>query len=475
MRLVFKFVLALFICACGVLVVFTYINIRGQAAIFEADIVRDQQAMGRAVGVAAEAVWATYGRARALELIEEANEREASMSIRWMEPWPDALPEHRPSVTEGQLERLRRGESLVHVERRGFGDGSIVSYRPIMHGERLVGLLELAESLEAERKFMRARITRTLLQGGTLAALSTLIALLLGARFVGQPIHKLIAAARRIGGGDFSARIQLEQHDELAELAQEMNDMALRLAQAIEQVRHADRLTTVGKLASGIAHELGTPLHVVAGRAKMIASGNLDGEAAARNAQVIAVQAERMTEIIRQLLDFARQRSPRKAAYDLRLTASETVRLLSSLAEKREVALELEEGDAPVTALVDPLQLHQAFANLVVNAIHSSSAGGRVLVDVATEDVETPAAASGARPGRYVRLRVRDDGCGMSSDVLEKIFDPFFTTKEVGEGTGLGLSVAYGIVREHAGWIDVQTEHGAGSSFSIYLPQEAAA
>ncbi len=148
--------------------------------------------------------------------------------------------------------------------------------------------------------------------------ISGLLAVLLGVRFVGRPLEQLIAKARRIGGGDLEGPVHLHSHDELAELAENLNAMCANLAEsqtklrqetaaritALEQLRHADRLKTVGRLASGIAHELGTPLNVVAGRAGLIGSGKLDAEQIAQSAAAIKPEADKMTEIIRQLARF---------------------------------------------------------------------------------------------------------------------------------------------------------------------------
>jgi signal transduction histidine kinase len=254
---------------------------------------------------------------------------------------------------------------------------------------------------------------------------------------------------------------------ELDAAAQEVaRETAARL-RALEQLRHADRLTTAGKLASGLAHELGTPLNVVAGRAKMIASDEVESPAEGReSARIIAEQAERMTRIVRQLLDFARRGVSEKRSTDLGALASQTAALLEALASKRGVSLRCAEPARPVWAGVDAAQISQAVTNLVVNAIHASAAGSEVTLAVSACDV-----APEGRPGPWVVLEVRDRGTGISAEQLPEIFDPFFTTKPVGEGTGLGLTVAHGIAEEHGGWIDVESEPSRGSCFRIWLPR----
>jgi signal transduction histidine kinase len=248
-----------------------------------------------------------------------------------------------------------------------------------------------------------------------------------------------------------------------------MNAMAARLEVALEQLRRSDRLATVGTLAAGVAHELGTPLNVILLRAKRQRAGDGTAEETLEGAGVVIEQAERMTRIIRQLLDFARPRPPAKARVDVRAIARSTLDVLEPLAAKRGVTLGLAEA-APATASVDADQLQQVLANLVVNGVHAMKRGGALTISVAHARARPPA-PSEAREGGYIRIDVRDRGEGVPPRILEHLFEPFHTTKDVGEGTGLGLSIAHGIVREHGGWIGVETGPG-GSCFSVFIPEE---
>ena len=310
-----------------------------------------------------------------------------------------------------------------------------------------------------------------------------------GSRLVGRPVGWLMEQARRIGAGDFSARLELRGADELSELARDMNAMAAKLAdsrrdleaqnaarlEAIGQLRHADRLKTVGTLASGVAHELGTPLNVVSGRAQMIVAGEVSGpEETVEAARIIHAQADRMARIVRQLLDFARLRKPEKRPSDLVQLARDAVAMLAPLARARKVRLALAPpASESIVAVVDQAQLGQALTNLVINAVQATREGGVVELAVAL-DRSKPPGAQPATAGSCACISVRDEGPGIPEEQIQQLFDPFFTTKEVGMGTGLGLSVAHGIVTEHGGWIEVRSELGVGSSFRIWLPEEAA-
>jgi signal transduction histidine kinase len=235
------------------------------------------------------------------------------------------------------------------------------------------------------------------------------------------------------------------------------------------QVRHADRLATVGTLAAGVAHELGTPLNVVGGTARAIATNEVSGEEALEAARTIEEQTRTMSGIIRQLLDFARRRPPQKEVTNVSDLAARTLEMLRPLSEKRGVQLVFAGGDDN-SAEVDEVQIGQAITNLVMNGVQAMPSGGRLSVRVATAHLRPPVDV-GQTERDFVQIAVHDEGAGIAADVLPHVFEPFFTTKRVGEGTGLGLSVSYGLVREHGGWISVASAPDQGATFTIHLPR----
>jgi signal transduction histidine kinase len=203
----------------------------------------------------------------------------------------------------------------------------------------------------------------------------------------------------------------------------------------------------------------------------MIASGETTAAEIADYSRVIVEATDRLAGIVRQLLDFARPRELCKARHDLVELARRTLQLLTPLAAKRKVALTMTGNLAPVETDVDAGQFQQVLTNLTMNAVQAMPAAGEVQVHIATERARPPDDLV-RQESEYVRVAVRDTGVGMTAEQIQHIFDPFYTTKEVGDGTGLGLSVAYGITREHGGWIAVQSEMGKGSEFAVYLPRE---
>jgi signal transduction histidine kinase len=219
---------------------------------------------------------------------------------------------------------------------------------------------------------------------------------------------------------------------------------------ALDQLRHADRLTTIGKLASGIAHELGTPLNVVSGRAKLI-SRETNDESLRQNALIIAQQADRMANIIRQLLDFSRRRASNKSPTDLVALARRSLELLQPLAQKRGLTLKVAPVNEVMCADVDPGQIQQGLTNLVINAIQAMDRPGEIEVVVGRREVRPPHEIDAA-PGEYFSLSVRDQGQGISAEHIDHVFEPFYTTKDVGEGKRQPRH------RTRASWLDRRRE-----------------
>jgi signal transduction histidine kinase len=239
----------------------------------------------------------------------------------------------------------------------------------------------------------------------------------------------------------------------------------------LEQLRHSERLATIGQLAAGMAHELGTPLNVVTGRAKLMASEDLKKEEIIENSRIIREQVDRMTRIMRQLLDFARRQTARRHPTDIRKVAGQVLDMLDATAHKNRVTLAFVQNDNAFMIAIDQAQIQQVLTNLVMNGIQAMPNGGRLELGLSVERA-LRSDRERSEEKNCLAIRVRDEGAGISEENKKRIFEPFFTTKEVGKGTGLGLSIAHGIVEEHGGWIEVESELGKGSCFTVYLPME---
>ena len=461
-----------------------YLSVDREYELLRSRIRREQQIMARALSEAVSSTWRGEGRTAALSLVVAANMRQGDALIRWV--WLDAPIEevHRPHVRADILKTMLMSQETAAIE-DAAGDDRIFTYTMVSVPEPRRGALELSEAFGPVREYARASVVRIFISTAVVAVVCAVTSLVLGFLFVGRPVRSLIEQARRVGSGDLSQRITFTQDDEMAELARETNAMCDRLAEAkerlavetyekiamLEAMRHADRLKTVGQLASGVAHELGTPLNVVLGRAKMVIDQEGIAAEPVKHARSIVEQAERMTVIIRQLLDFARRRGPKLETMGLRQMSEHAVTMLSPLAEKRGVTLAIVPGPEAGVLELDSNQIHQALANLIVNAVQAMPKAGTVRISIERRRARPPPDRNEPE-GDYVALEVADEGVGIPTENLSRLFDPFFTTKAVGEGTGLGLSVSYGIVRDHGGWIGVGTEPGKGSRFTIYLPAQ---
>ncbi|KFE62364.1 sensor histidine kinase [Hyalangium minutum] len=485
MKLARKLTLALALLAVGVLALMETLEVRRELERSAEDMRHDHRLLGHTIAGSIGKAWQQSGEDEALSLLDQANRFQDQVRLSWV--WIDGPSGHtlHPALPPELLTPLRLGQEAAVTDMR-VPPGLLRSYIPVSVSGRL-GAIEISESLIDEQKHVRSTVLRTTLATLALAGGFLVAAMAMGRQLVGRPIEQLVQLARRIGEGHLDARVHLHQRDELDTLALEMNQMgeqllraretiaaetAARLA-ALEHLRHADRLTTVGKLASGVAHELGTPLNVVLGRSKMISSGEAEGDEVRECAQIIAQQAQHMTRIIRQLLDFARRRSPQRAPEELAQLVTRTLSLLQPMASKRGVRIVSEVPEA-ITLQVDTGQLQQVLTNLVMNGLQAMKNPGTLRVGAGLARVTAPEEAGG-NEAEWVRVDVADEGEGIAPEVLPHIFEPFFTTKDVGEGTGLGLSVSYGIIRDHGGWIDVRSEPEKGSCFSIYLPKEDSA
>jgi CheY-like chemotaxis protein len=237
------------------------------------------------------------------------------------------------------------------------------------------------------------------------------------------------------------------------------------------QLRQAQKMETIGKLAGGIAHDFNNLLMVILGYVELILN---DLDKAHRHHELLTQVHRagcRARDITRQLLVFSRKQILQPVVMNLNDIVKNLQGMLGPLIGEDIEVFTFFAGDlGPV--LADPGQVEQVLMNLVVNARDAMPRGGRLIIETANVELDVGYARRhvGVEPGRYVMLAVTDTGCGMDKETMDRIFDPFFTTKEFGKGTGLGLSTVYGIVSQSGGHIACQSEPGRGTTFRIYLP-----
>jgi len=265
----------------------------------------------------------------------------------------------------------------------------------------------------------------------------------------------------------FAEGFQLEREHCLLVVFHDVTDR-LKLE---EQLRQSQKLEAVGQLAAGVAHDFNNLLTVIRGHAELRLGTPALDEGLSESLKQIARASERAASLTRQLLAFSRRHIMHLAALDLNdLIRSMQDMIRSVLGEDVELHCELASRLPPICA--DRWSLEQVMVNLVVNARDAMPQGGRLSVRTYTVEVDAREAGLNpeAHPGSFVCLTVEDTGCGMDADTLNRVFEPFFTTKPVGKGTGMGMAMAYGIVKQHEGWIRVHSRVGCGTIFQIYLP-----
>jgi CheY-like chemotaxis protein/two-component sensor histidine kinase len=252
---------------------------------------------------------------------------------------------------------------------------------------------------------------------------------------------------------------RLRVYRELCRRADELSSALWKNRQFNLQLLQSERLAAVGQLAAGAAHEINNPLAIISARTQMIEAKENDDKKK-RELRQIHDQIERISSILTNLMGFARPAPPSKKNVDINTLLDKVLDLVAPPMRKQNIRIERDFAGDIVLLHADAAQLEQVFLNFCINAQHAMEEKGGVLT------VSTAAGPS----SKWVEIVVQDTGVGIDKHCLAKVFDPFFTTKEQGKGTGLGLSTAYGIVTNHYGNIDIQSEPGQGTRISVSLP-----
>ena len=362
----------------------------------------------------------------------------------------------------------------------------------------VIGHIEIGLSLDKvnqaifEAKFAAYLFTLVVLVGTIL-----LLAFIVGA--ITRPVRVLVDVTDQVSKGDLTQRVNITQRDEIGHLADTFNRMieslkqsrdeveqynrnleekiierTLQLEEAQAQLIQSEKMSAIGQLAAGVAHELNNPLGGILGYAQFTLeklNKNIPEKTTAKEIQSyiryvsdIETQARRCKTIVQNLLKFSRSsRTVDFADVDVNKAIEETLSFVAHQLHLSQIELDVQLDPKLPHIQGNIGQLQQVFTNLIINAMHASKPGALVMIT----SRYSPALGEF---GGAVELMFKDHGHGIKDENLKKIFEPFFTTKEVGKGTGLGLSVSYGIVKEHGGEITVTSEVGAGSTFTVVLP-----
>jgi signal transduction histidine kinase len=297
------------------------------------------------------------------------------------------------------------------------------------------------------------------------ALVPNLLLLLLVVRTISQPLQRITLAAVKVSDGEYGTEVDLRRsNDEIGLLAESFNEMSRKMADDIRQLQNlneqlirTEKLAAMGTLAAGVAHEVNNPLAAVSSLIQMMQSKqNLD-EPTSEKLKLISTQIQRITQVTRDMMDFARVRPAAKSFVDVNEAIETSLRLASFDKSFQKLSLKKNFANDLAEIFADGDQLQQVFLNLFLNARDAMPGGGELFIAT-------------AQNGEQISINITDSGIGVDEKNLAQIFDPFFTTKPAGKGTGLGLAVCYGIITAHGGRIEVAPNNGSGTQFFITLP-----
>jgi two-component system NtrC family sensor kinase len=333
---------------------------------------------------------------------------------------------------------------------------------------RVAGVITIT-AIPRSAAYLTARdlLDNLMLVSMALIVAGAVVALLISRRLT-KPLEQLALGAERIGQGDFDTRVRAESSDEIGALAVAFNRMAsglqereLALIQAQQALVHSEKMAAFGQLGAGIAHEVNNPLAGILGHAQLAIRRLGPENPAKASLDLIARETRRCIDIIKNLMRFARQETPQFRPVDANEAVGAALSIVDHQLSLHGIRIVRELGAGLPQVSGDINQLQQVLVNLAINAQQAMAGRGELTV-------RTRAG------GGQVLIELQDSGPGISPELQKKIFEPFFTTKAAGQGTGLGLSVSYGIIESHGGRIEVRSSPGSGATFVISLPVAAA-
>jgi two-component system NtrC family sensor kinase len=361
-------------------------------------------------------------------------------------------------------------------------DWYMTAYEPIKNiNGKIIGMLYVG-MLEAPYVDLRNRVIYTFLGIALINVLLLSVIAYFTTSLISKPIKELLVATKKIASGDLAHRVNIESRDEIGDLAESFNQMTIalqfanenylsctrtlekkveqksrELENAQDQLIQSEKLTALGKLAAGIAHEINNPLTSILLNSHMVAERIDNDKDLKESLQLIIDETARCASIVTGLLEFARQTPPEKKESEINDVLERILRLFESQMILNNIKVKKNlERDLPML-LVDVNKMKQVFTNIILNSMESMTGGGELSITTHISG------------NKWVAIIFRDTGHGISKENLRKIFDPFFTTKGT-KGTGLGLAVTYGIIQQHHGEIDIESEEGKGTVVTIRLP-----
>lgn len=368
-------------------------------------------------------------------------------------------------ITTGEWQQIKanRERGSMYLD-----DGRMLFFRTLAPFETRPNTTWLL-LIEADSKTVFAPIEEMRRSIWLLLGLLLVISLLISvwaAWQLAQPVHELADVITRYADGDHSIRYQDKRKDEIGIAGKAFNYLTSSLEKAElerdkaeQQVRQSERLASVGQLAAGIGHEINNPLMNIMSLAALVEESVRDDEQAKSDLQLLQKEGQRCARIVQGILSFARENKPDYREFNMSELVDETLALLQHRIESADITV-ITDQEHDLNMVGDMNQLQQVLVNIILNAVQASKAGGKIHIK-SYKDID------------YIAVEILDSGAGIRPDAFNKVFDPFFTTKKEGEGTGLGLSVSYGIVKHHGGTIHIENDKEAGLRVVILLPFNA--
>jgi signal transduction histidine kinase len=414
------------------------------------------------------------------------------------------------SISKEEIKLLKKDKhisSIREVDDEKFMDIIV----PFRSKGKVIGAVRILSSLEEAQSYLTKKKRRAFLFTFLSVVIIFMAEMLLFGKIVGKPIKKLIDAMDKAEKGDLQAEANIKRRDELGELSRHFNRMIKTIRETHEQniqllseVSHfneeltrkiedatselskrneelrllnealfesqrelsqSEKLAALGQVAATIAHQIGTPLNSISGYIQlMLNEENLEPKTRER-LMIIESQLDRLTESVKNLLSITRIPKPKFKPLDLNLVIHELIQLIEPWLVAKKVELVSNLASELPLIYGDATNLQTVFLNIITNAIDAMPNGG--LLKITTQHVLNQ---SMLPDGGWIEVSISDTGIGITEESKKRIFDPFFTTKKIGEGSGLGLSICHKIVKEHSGRMEVQSEVGKGSTFSVFIP-----
>jgi signal transduction histidine kinase len=374
---------------------------------------------------------------------------------------------------------LKRGEAFVDqvqlpgVERETVHDVQLPV--TVEGAPQAWGLIRLGVSLQS----MHQEIARTRWQIAGFVVLGILtgsLASFVLARRIARPIQAIMQGVAAVGRGDFGSRIEVMSRDELGQLSTAFNEMSTQLARVRdleERLRRADRLAALGTMAAGIAHDIRNPLTSILIFSQLMSLHHDDPDVREKFNRVVPRELERVQAVIEDMMELARPATMHREPVNLNELLTQVLELYEGQASGQSIKIVREYDQDLPFCMADRKRLHRCFSNIVSNALQAMPNGGDLLLRT-SQTSTTLLPNSGQpepRPEPAVQVAISDTGQGIPADRLSRIFDPFFTTKE--KGMGLGMAITHRIIEDHKGNIEVQSEEGLGTTFTVHLPLSA--